>query len=185
MHDDTEASWQSAAKVKGEAAQTCPTHCDPKDCSLPGSSIHGILQARILEWVAISFSRGSSRPRDWTRVSHTADRLFTVWATREALQSADWETKETAPATPAMRGRCWHPSWACMFPVLTFYITVKCPLEVQLLLSQDRLGCLGSFVFPCKLWIFFVLILWKIPIQEHGVSLHLFVSSLISFLSIS
>ena len=46
---------------------SCPTHCDPLDCSPPGSSVHGILQARILEWVAISFSRGSSQPRDQTR----------------------------------------------------------------------------------------------------------------------
>ena len=51
------------------------------DCSLPGSSIHGILQARILGWVAISFSRGSSRPRDRTQVSHIAGRRFTLWAT--------------------------------------------------------------------------------------------------------
>ena len=53
------------------------------DCSLPGSSVHGIFQARILEWVAISFSRRSSRPRDWTRVSHIVGRRFTIWATRE------------------------------------------------------------------------------------------------------
>ena len=49
--------------------QSCLTLCDPVDHSLPGFSVHGILQARILEWVAISFSRGSSQPRDWTRVS--------------------------------------------------------------------------------------------------------------------
>ena len=55
------------------------------DCSPPGSSIHRILQARILEWVAIFFSRGSSQPRYWTWVSHIAGRLFTTWATREAL----------------------------------------------------------------------------------------------------
>ena len=54
------------------------------DCSPPGSSVHGILQARILEWVAISFSGGSSRPRDRTQVSCIAARFFTVWATREA-----------------------------------------------------------------------------------------------------
>ena len=54
------------------------------DCSPPGFSVHGIFQARVLEWVAISFSRGSSQPRDRTRVSHTAGRCFTVWATREA-----------------------------------------------------------------------------------------------------
>ena len=51
------------------AAQSCPILCDPMDCSLQGSSVHGILQARILEWVVISFSRGSSRPRDCTQVS--------------------------------------------------------------------------------------------------------------------
>ena len=59
--------------------------CDPLDCSLPGSSIHGIFQARILEGVAISFSRRSSRPRDWTWVSHIVGRHFTIWATREVL----------------------------------------------------------------------------------------------------
>ena len=47
-------------KSESEVAQSCPTLCDPMDCSLPGSSLHGILQARVLEWVAISFSRGSS-----------------------------------------------------------------------------------------------------------------------------
>ena len=54
------------------------------DCSLPGSSLHGILQARVLEWVAISFSRGSSRPRDRTRVSCIPGRRFNLWAPREA-----------------------------------------------------------------------------------------------------
>ena len=53
------------------------------DCSLPGSSVHGIFQARILEWVAISFSRGSSQLRDRTRVSCIAGKRFTIWATRE------------------------------------------------------------------------------------------------------
>ena len=55
------------------------------DCSLPGSLVHGIFQARVLEWVAISFSRGSSQPRDWTRISPIVGRGFTIWATREAL----------------------------------------------------------------------------------------------------
>ena len=57
------------------------------DCSLPGSSIHGIFQSRVLEWVAISFSRRSSQPRDPTHVSRTAGRSFTIWATREARSS--------------------------------------------------------------------------------------------------
>ena len=68
-----------------EVTQSCPTLCDPMDCSLPGFSIHGILQARILEWVTISFSRGSSQPRDRTRVSHIGGRCFNLWATRELL----------------------------------------------------------------------------------------------------
>ena len=55
------------------------------DCSLPGSSSYGIFQARILEWVAISFSRRSSWPRDWTLVSSIVGRHFTIWATREVL----------------------------------------------------------------------------------------------------
>ena len=62
-----------------------PTLCNPVNFSPPCSSIHGIFQARVLEWVAISFSRRSSGPRDWTQVSCTAGRFFTHWATREAL----------------------------------------------------------------------------------------------------
>ena len=68
-------------------AQSYLTLCVPMDCSLPGSSIQGIFQARILEWVAISSSRGSSRFRDWTCVSCVfciAGGFFTFWAIREA-----------------------------------------------------------------------------------------------------
>jgi len=70
-------------KSESEVAQSCPTLWDPIDCNLPGSSVHGIFQARILEWVSISFSRGYSPPRDRTQVSRTAGRLFAVWATGE------------------------------------------------------------------------------------------------------
>ena len=66
-------------------AQLCSTLCNPIDCSLPGSFVHGILQARILEWVAIPFSRGSFWPKAWTQVFCTASRFFTIWATREDL----------------------------------------------------------------------------------------------------
>ena len=65
--------------------------CDPMDCSSPGSSVHGILQARIVEWVAISFSRGSSRPRDRTQVSHIAGRCFNLCTTREVLKYKNTE----------------------------------------------------------------------------------------------
>ena len=65
-------------------AQLCPTLCDPMGCSPPASSVHGILQARILEWVAIPFFCRSFWPRDWLRVSSTAGGFFTIWASREA-----------------------------------------------------------------------------------------------------
>ena len=74
-------------KSESEVTQSCPTLCDPMNCSLPGSSVHGIFQARVLEWVAIAFSRGSSGPRDRTRVSCIAGGRFTVWASREAKGS--------------------------------------------------------------------------------------------------
>ena len=58
--------------------QLCLTLCDPMDCGPPGSSVHGILQARILEWIAISFSRGSSQPRDRTHTSCITGGFFTA-----------------------------------------------------------------------------------------------------------
>ena len=72
-------------RSESEVAQPCPTLCNPIDDSLPGSSIHGIFQERVLEWGAISFSRGSSQLRDRTQVSCTVGRHFTIWATREVI----------------------------------------------------------------------------------------------------
>ena len=71
-------------KVIVLVAQLCPTLGDPMDYSPSGSSVHGILQARVLEWVANPFSRGSSWPRYWTWVFCIAGRFFTIWATGEA-----------------------------------------------------------------------------------------------------
>ena len=68
-------------------AQAYPTLWDPTDCSPPGSSVHGILQARILEWVTFPFFGGSSWPRDQTQVSCIAGRFFIIWATREVQWS--------------------------------------------------------------------------------------------------
>ena len=73
-----------------EVAQSCPTLCNPMDCSLPVFSVHGIFQPRILEWVAISFSRESPRPRDRTQVSCIVGRCFTLWATREVPLKLHW-----------------------------------------------------------------------------------------------
>ena len=73
---------------------------DPLDCSPPGSSVHGILQARILQWVAIPFSRGSSQPRDWTQDSCITGRWFIIWTTREApkeLHAAAAKSLQSCP----------------------------------------------------------------------------------------
>ena len=79
-----------------EVTQLCPTLCDPMDCSLLRSSVHGIFQARVLEWVVISFSRGSSWPGDQTQVSCTVSRRFTIWATRQVPGWLEYSN---------------HPSW--------------------------------------------------------------------------
>ena len=75
---ESERTWKWSRSVVSDSLR-------PMDCSPPGSSVHGIFQAWILEWVAISFFRGSSRPRDWTWVSCIIGRRFTTWATRETL----------------------------------------------------------------------------------------------------
>ena len=75
--------YKCEVKVNVLVAQSCLVLCDPTDCSLPGFSVLGNLQARILGWVAIPFSKRSSWLRDWTRVSIIAGGFFTVWATRK------------------------------------------------------------------------------------------------------
>ena len=80
-------SWPASmvilyVKVNVLVAQLYSAVCNPMDCIPPGSSVHGIFQARILEWFAISFTSDSSQPRAWTQVSYTAGRFFTDWATR-------------------------------------------------------------------------------------------------------
>ena len=79
------ADWNSHSihKVKVKVVQSCPTLCNPVDCTVSGASVHGILQARILEWVAVPFSRGSSQPRDGTQVSCIAGGFFTLWTTKK------------------------------------------------------------------------------------------------------
>ena len=83
--DLTEWMWTSKSLMW--KLLSCVQLYDPMDCSLPGSSVHGILQTRMLEWVAISLYRRSSQPRDWTQISSIAGWFFTIWATREAQVS--------------------------------------------------------------------------------------------------
>ena len=82
------SQWSVSALIRCVCvlvAQSCPTLGDPMDCSSPGSSVHRIFQVRVLEWVPISYSRGSSWPRDGTRISCIADRFLIIWDTREDL----------------------------------------------------------------------------------------------------
>ena len=95
-------------EIESVVAQLCPALSNPMDCSLPGSSVRGILQARILEWIAIPFSRGSSRPRNRTWVSCIAGRFFTVWAPREALLSTAFLKKCLMnPGWLPLASHCW------------------------------------------------------------------------------
>ena len=103
------------ACVPAKSLQSCLTHCNPKACSPPDSSVRGILQARVLEWVAMLNSTGSSRPRDRTRLSYvfcTGGEFFTTSTTREApstqdkAQSHAWWAPRTHTTIPQRRATC-------------------------------------------------------------------------------
>ena len=106
-----EPNQESESESESEVTQSCLTLCNPVDCSPPGSSIHGILQARVLEWVAISFSRGSSQPRDRTQVSCIAGRHFNLWATREAEPNQTKPNQDPAIKSPLL---FVSPIWASL-----------------------------------------------------------------------
>ena len=115
--------------------QWCPTLYDPMDCRSPGSSVHGIFQARILHWVMFSFSRGSSWPRDWTQVSHIAGRLLTFGA------AMSLETGHNACRQLTLSDSLWSP-WtvACQVPLSTGFF------------RQNGVGChfLLQGIFPTQ-----------------------------------
>ena len=106
--------------TRAQLLQWCPTLCNPTDCSPPGPSVHGIFPAKILEWVAISSSRGSPQPRDWTLiscVSCTAGGFFTTEPMGKhpsllcvkKFQSMDcqWKRQGPLPLFILCCGRCW------------------------------------------------------------------------------
>ena len=113
--------------------QSCLTLCNPIDYNPPGCSVPGILQARILEWVAIPFSRGSSQPRDWTWVSCIAGCFFTIWATWEAqrhwAQPIGKGPPETRTQISGFRVQSahhytmelWHPVW-CLSDLVVVWL---------------------------------------------------------------
>ena len=103
-------SSSSELYMHAKSLQSCLTLCDPMDCSLPASSVHGILQARILEWVAISFSRGS-QSRDPTQVSHIAGRFFTFKPPAAGIKlHTAWENYNGLPGGSLHASQFWFSS---------------------------------------------------------------------------
>ena len=123
-------------------SHSCIRLCDPKDCSLPGSSVYGILQVRVLKWTAISSPRGSFRSRDWTQVSFIAGRFFTNWTTREAQkwdQTLIWSPDscschqgDTCRSSGVKASKVYNCSSVLLYIVA--YLK-RCGLQVQLLIS--------------------------------------------------
>ena len=141
-------TWRGTTKdgsmcmVKVLVAHLCLTLCDPMDYSLPGFSVRGILQARILEYVVNPFTAGSSRPRDWTWVSHIAGRFFTVWDTREAQGEVNRYKYESR----CCRLRCHFP---CVFWMLGHFLRFNSiPRQVRSSLLLSKWHLLSAFKNP-------------------------------------
>ena len=114
-----------------EGAQSCPTLCNLMDCSPPGSLVHGIFQAWILEWGAISFSRVSSRPRDRTQVSRIVGRRFTTELPGHCFsQDQSLEQRRTLVQIPLER------TWSCGWYLL-WMEAQKCNLAMYLVSDSD------------------------------------------------
>ena len=135
------------------AIHSCPTLCDSIDCSLADSSVHGNLKVRILEWVPISFSRGSSWPRDGTQGSRTTGRFFTIWAPREVwkiCRSAKWARGglwqiQRCPVDQAgkcfLEFRSWYSHlWWAMGGILMWRLECGSEAMIILLFALRRAG---------------------------------------------
>ena len=130
--------------------QSFLTLCNPMDYSPPGFSFHGIFPARILEWVAVSFSRASSWPRDWTRVSFIARRFFIIWAAREAQKLHDTEFYQEVFMSPTQVFLLnWKPPKDGRY-LLPLLHSVSSPLSLHFLenwyVMKDR-----SFIIYCSI----------------------------------
>ena len=97
------------SEVKVKVARSCRTLCDPMN-----HTVHGIFQARILEWVAFPFSRGSSQPKDQIRVSHIASRLFTSWATKSLLAVPETRVRSLGCEDPLEEGNGNPFQYSCL-----------------------------------------------------------------------
>ena len=137
-----------------EVAQSCPTLCNPMDCSLPGSSVHGIFQARVLEWAAISLARGSSQPRNWTQVSCIAGSCFTVSEKAMAPHSRTLAWKipwmEEPGGLQFMGSRRVGHDWATSLSLFTFLHWRRNRQPTPVFLPGESQGCWS--LVGCRLW---------------------------------
>ena len=138
--------------------QLCLTLCDPMDCSPPGSSVHGILQARILEWVAISFYRGSFWPRDQTRVSYIGRQILFHWTTRVEKAMAPhsstlaWKIPwmEEPGRLQSMGSLRVRHDWATSLSLFTFMHWRRKWQPTPVFLPGESQG--GGSLMGCGLW---------------------------------
>ena len=124
---------RSLEVTRAKSLQSCPTLCNPTDCSPPGPSVHGILQARILEWVAMPFSRGSSPPRDQTRVSSIS--CFGSFTT-SATQFPQLFFPPTSLHSLFKAQGDWITDYICLLKEWSAWKNVFLPLKIFLLLSS-------------------------------------------------
>ena len=130
MHLNWKSLHPLESESESEVTQSCPILWGPVDCSLPSSSVHGIFQATVLEWVAISFSRGSSWPRVRTWVSCIVGRCFTVWATGEVPTPSTYHLFIAA--------KCLHSNQDILFNLSVLSPDLKNIFPCVWTLSQTR-----------------------------------------------
>ena len=139
--------------MKVLVAWLCLTLCDPVDCSPPGFSVHGILQVRILEWLAIPFSRGSSWPRDWSHISCISGRFFTVRPTKEVPYSI-YSCKIFAVFSVL-----YHISvWLIYFIHSRLYLLILCPYLTSPPFPLPK----KNFIFNILHWLPDWALIWKL-----------------------
>ena len=122
----------------------CQILCSPMYCSLPGSSVHGTFQVRILEWVAMPSSRGSSQPRNWAHVSGTAGGFFIHWATWEGLSMS--LTPNKCPTLQIL-----PQSWLLNNPAYSKYLFIASYSNVSITLSVLKIHCYSYYVIIAKM----------------------------------
>ena len=167
-------------KDKVLVAQSCLTLCDPMDCSLPGSSVHGILQARILEWVVIPFSRGSSWPRDRTWISRIqADSLPSETPKKSThtikgvqTEGIMWSLEKHHTATTSITGHCTCKSLEYSSPFTWAFLPTEVTTILITMITFSLLSFTNIVWLPmCVAWSINNIWLWlfKLDVYEWNI----------------